>query len=333
LQSPADKFRTLLHSTLTQKDEPENEYVRMNWWGRIELGQIVVTILSGVFYHGNAESMAGEGTIYAINSHRHNYGLPRYDFVTVQGVNNKAELAQVLNFVELSHGGSSKIFAIVAWLEPCPDNGPRNGRANDFFQRFKYGGGTNKNRRFCCDIDMIESETIIGHAFVVSDFSTKDVVTSKPWPSNRFYYVDRSWVDQSGWVDNIHRPRELTLTNIDEIENYLGRMTTSRLDDDEQVDNAIKDNRSNKKSSSSRPTNKSAQTVEGPAPLRSAERVSFANFFDIDLMDANTTATTSTKKRKTVGQRQQQAKEARHREGEGDINEEEEEDEEEDQLG
>jgi hypothetical protein len=56
----------ILYNTFNP-DDVGNEHIRCNWRGRIELS---VRILSGVYYHGNVESMVGEGTIYALEKYK-----------------------------------------------------------------------------------------------------------------------------------------------------------------------------------------------------------------------------------------------------------------------
>jgi hypothetical protein len=256
LRSPANKFYNILFKTFNPEDDPNHEYYRHDWWKNITDGIISIRILTGVFYHGNAESMAGSGCIYATETHASN-GIPRYDFVTVQGEGNTVELAQVLNFVELSRGHLSRLFAIVAWLQVDTDVVHKEGLANHYFHQFKYDRfypGTSRSNAFICNIDMIDCAAILGHAYVAPVFSTiPDVTKAKPAANHRFYYVDRRWVDQSDWLDSIPKPRDLLLRDPEAIAEYLERMLTGRRrdnSDDEEENDIDNDDRGYKKKKS-----------------------------------------------------------------------------------
>jgi hypothetical protein len=73
---------------------PETEFANDKWWKQIEKDKLHVRILSGISFEGNAESMVGKGTLYAVPKWHHNNNLPRYDFITVLSQDG-VDLAQV----------------------------------------------------------------------------------------------------------------------------------------------------------------------------------------------------------------------------------------------
>jgi hypothetical protein len=174
--------------------------------------------------------MIGSGTMYATVQFIHNKNQPRFDFVTVSSVDG-VELAQVLNFIELSNGATSKIYAYVAWLTQEDDKKDskfnyKKGMASKYFDRYKYCTAFNyTSGAFKCRIDLIESSSIIGPAYVVPDFKDNDAFNDvKPSKHHRFFFVDRKWTDRSDWVESVMPGPPLPA----DVDDYIKRMAITR---------------------------------------------------------------------------------------------------------
>jgi hypothetical protein len=223
-----------------------------------------VRVLSAVTYKGNAESMVGSGTIYATLHFSPRQNKPRFDFVSVL-FDNSIELAQVLNFIEISNGnGECALYAYVAWLtkedgQYLPKNTIKTGIGYapfDYFERYRYCSDEfYKGTQFKCQIDLIDVTTIMGPAYIVPDFKDTDLSLAKPSRHHRFFLVHRKWTDRSDWEDLI-APGPLIHDNM---EDYLKRMGTDRP--------------------------RSVVAAEGNAMRSSNRRIT--DYFDIDLNDDN----------------------------------------------
>jgi hypothetical protein len=173
--------------------------------------------------------MFGSGTMYATIQFIHDKNQPRFDFVTVYSEDG-VDLAQVLNFIEITDGSNTKIYAYVAWLtEEEPKESKfhhKKGFASKYFHRYKYcTAPTYTGGAFKCRIDLIESSSIIGPAYVVPDFKDNDACNYvKPSKAHRFFFVDRKWTDRSDLVDSVMPGPPLP----GDIEDYLRRMVIDR---------------------------------------------------------------------------------------------------------
>jgi hypothetical protein len=101
------------------------------------------------------------------------------------------------------------------------------GLAPKYFGRYRYGIDPGFNGgAFKCQIDIVESTSIMGSAYVVPDFKCTEVFGAKPSASQRFFLVDRKFTDRSDWVDSVVLGPELP----NDVDDYLHRMAIDRPD-------------------------------------------------------------------------------------------------------
>jgi hypothetical protein len=233
------KFYELLFNMLNEdgvdeydEHDPFLNHFYKRWWKDIKNGNnLCVRVLSAVCFEGNAESMVGKGIIYAKLQFFYNGNRPRFDFVLV-ATTDGVELAQVFTLIELTDERKNRrIYAYVAWMYNEEIDANKSdikygrGSAPKYFERYKYGVDPKyKGGAFKCQIDLIESSSIMGSAYVVPDFQCTESFSVKPSRTDRFFLVDRKFTDRSDWVNSVIIGPVLP----DDVDEYLQRMAIDR---------------------------------------------------------------------------------------------------------
>jgi len=168
-----------------------------------------VNIRSGVTYDANIESGMGSGHLYATSKVGRSILRPRYDYISVNALEEDTghtivQPAQLLCILEVTKNINNKIstdiYYIIQYMMKSLRNIPKvNGSPFPLYTwEYMEGGNITTNPKF--NIDVITQDSINGQAYIFPYFTELNCprnyyVTT----DDLFWLIDRKYFDRSGW--------------------------------------------------------------------------------------------------------------------------------------